>query len=252
MALFTTYLDASGTAKTPVLTVAGFVAHVKRWERFDRKWRDILERQNITSFHMTEFVSNQGEFREWRGQSERRRAFIADLVECIKQETKRGFTASVIMSDYEEVNQEYELREYAGTPYALCAVRCLAGLNRWLAKRNLTPSETLVVVERGDQDLGSFLDKAEQYGYKAISLPKQDAQPFQAADLVGWKCRTMVTNALSALSAPLTNIGDAENIMHSLDPIRAIIQDNGAHDKSSLLVFCANAQIPQRRGRIRA
>jgi hypothetical protein len=250
VAMFTAYFDASGTKRTQVLTVAGFVSHVKRWERFDQKWSAILRRNNVGSFHMTDFASSEGEFKSWRGKSELRRTFIADLVECVRQETKRGFAASVIVSEYEEVNRDYELSERAGTPYVMCATACLGGLNRWVGKRDLSRSHALVVVEDGDEDQGEFVNRARFYGYKAIRSPKSEVQAFQAGDLVAWKCRTMISNALE--NAPIAAIGDEEKVVRSLDPIRGIVHDNGAHDKNFLLAFCAAAKIPRRRDRITA
>jgi hypothetical protein len=94
VAIFTAYFDASGTKKMPVLTVAGFVSHVKRWDQFESKWSAILKRYGVSTLHMTEFASSKGEFKNWRGQSDRRRTFITELAECIKQEAKRGFATA--------------------------------------------------------------------------------------------------------------------------------------------------------------
>ena len=227
----------------PVLTVAGFVSNMKRWDRFDHKWSDILKRNQITSFHMTDFVSSECKFKNWRGKSDRRRQLIADLVECIKQETKRGFAASVIVPEYEEVNREHLLSEAVGQPFALCAATCLAGLQRWMTKKKIDSSEVLLAIEEGDDDQGQFIDRAREEGFKAISFPKKYAQAFQAGDLVGWKCRTAIHNAGQKT---ITTVEDAGNILRSLNPIKGLLQTNKVYDQVSLLKLCKSAQLPRR------
>ena len=231
-----------------VLTVAGFVSHVKRWERFESKWSRILKTYGVGALHMTEFVSSRGEFKSWRGQSERRRCFITDLVECIRQETKRGFATSIVVPEYKEVNQQYMLSELVGQPYALCASACLGGLSKWIEKRKHHRSEVLVLVEEGDDDQGEFLDRARREGYNALAHPKTGVQAFQAGDMAGWKCRTLITNALKA--PPDVTMEDVENALRSLDPIRGIIQNNGAYHRESLVALCEATKIPLRREKI--
>jgi hypothetical protein len=249
VAMFTAYFDASGTKKMPVLTVAGFVSHVKRWDRFERKWSLILKRYGVSTLHMTEFVSSKGEFTTWRGDSERRRRFITDLADCIKQETKRGFAASIVIPEYEEINREYILSETVGQPYTMAASACLGGLQTWIEKRKHNLSDVLVAVEEGDDDQGEFIARVRQQGFKALPFPKTYAQAFQAGDLVGWKCRTPITNALRT-GIPTQEDGD--NIMRSLDPIRGIVQNNGVYDMEALRALCETHKIPRRRGRISA
>lgn len=108
-------------------------------------------------------------------------------------------------------------------------------------KRKHNRSEVLAVVEEGDDDQGEFLDRARQEGCKTVAYPKTYAQAFQAGDLAGWKCRTLVTNALNA---PLSAIAqDAENALRSLDPIRGIVHNNGAYDRALSLLFAKRVRF---------
>jgi hypothetical protein len=58
IAMFTAYFDASGTSKATVITMAGFVSRVNKWERLEDEWPQPLP-SGITSFHMTDFVSSR-------------------------------------------------------------------------------------------------------------------------------------------------------------------------------------------------
>jgi hypothetical protein len=180
VAAFTVYFDASGKDGQSVVTVAGFVSGVKKWERFDKEWAAILLRSNVSAMRPADFASSKGEFKNWKGpaHSERRRAFVADLAECIRRHAKRGFAVSVNIAEYEDIDKEYELSQAFGKPYVICAVACLGSLNNWMERNKFGRSETLVVIEDGDEGKGDFIDRARYYGYKVIALPKSDAQSF--------------------------------------------------------------------------
>ena len=85
---FSAYFDASGTKRSPILTVAGFVGRASKWERFNREWNEILVREGVGFMHMTEFVSSRSEFSSWKGQTDRRR-------ECV------GAPRSLVVGEHE-------------------------------------------------------------------------------------------------------------------------------------------------------
>lgn len=247
MAVFTTYFDASGNKRTSVLTVAGFVSRVSKWDRFNSEWSAILSREHVTSMHMTDFASTEKQFKSWRGQSERRRKFISDLTDCIRRNTNKGFAASVYISDYNEVDKEYMVREALGQPFTLCAPTCLGALKSWAERKHMKPEQVLVLIERGDDDQAEFIKVARIDGFKVVCLNKEDAQAFQAGDIAGWKSRIVLQNVVFA---PVVTREDAEKIVRSLDPIRKILRVNQGFDKSGLLRICAKGGIP-RRGALR-
>jgi hypothetical protein len=243
MAMFTAYFDASGNKRMPVLTVAGFVSRVAKWDRFNDEWSAILSGEQVSSMHMTDFVSSKRQFASWRGQSDRRRKFISDLTDCIKRNTNKGFAASLFIDDYNEVNAEFKVSEHFGQPFTLCSRTCLGALKVWADKKKVKPEHLLVFIEQGDDDQGEFQRFAREDGFKVIPLEKKDAQAFQAGDVAGWKSRTVLHNAAFA---PVADREEAEKIVRSLDPIRPIIQANQGFDKANLLRLCNKAGIPRR------
>jgi hypothetical protein len=240
IAMFSSYLDASGNQKMSVLTVSGFVARVSKWERFERKWAGILDRYGVSLLHMTDFASSKGQFASWKGDTEKRKAFIANLMECISEHTNKGFAASVPISEYREINKRYMVREHLGSPYGVCAFTCLDGIRRWARKRDIPLSSILTLIEDGDEDRGRFIEMARSYGFKVVPLKKEDAHAFQAGDLVSWKTRTALHNSLSASSED-----EGWGILRSLQPIsKALnIKDNKVLTEEAMARICHQSGI---------
>jgi len=242
--MFTAYFDASGTKLAPILTVVGFVSRAKKWDKFNDEWTAILAREQVQSFHMTDFVSSKKEFSGWKGQTERRKKFIADLAECIRRHTNKGFGSSTLISDYNEVNVDFMLQEYAGTPFVMSTRACLGGLTRWCQKKNVLTENTLVIIEKGDDDQGDLIERARLDGFKVIPMLKSDVVAFQAGDLAAWKFRTAINGMCYG---PIAEMSDTHKIIRSLEPVRGLVQNNGVCEKESLLKLCKKAGIPRRR-----
>lgn len=243
VAVFSAYFDASGTKSgQPVLTVAGFVGRITKWDRFNSEWSSILSKEKVTAMHMTDFAASQDEFISWKGQTERRRKFISKLAECIKRNTNKGFASSVIVSEYRDVNAKFALSERIGAPYTLCTRACLGALKIWAKKKKVRPENLLVFVEQGDQDQGELIRWADKEdGITVVPLLKEKVQAFQAGDMAGWKTRA----ALQKVPGMRTE-EDRDNILRSLDPIRPIVQRNAGFDKEALLRICSKSGIPLR------
>ena len=107
--MFTAYFDASGTSKATVITMAGFVSRVNKWDRLEDEWPQLLP-SGITSFHMTDFVSSRRGWESWKeGRSAERAKLIQSLVACIKRNTNKGFGVSLRLVDYQRFNAKYKL-----------------------------------------------------------------------------------------------------------------------------------------------
>lgn len=243
MALFSVYFDASGNKRETTLTVVGFVSSVKKWDQFNTHWSAVLKREGIKSMHMTDFVSSVGEFSSWKGQSDRRRAFIADLADCIRRYTKAGFGSSVVIEDYNLMDRRFVLHENVGQPYTLCVRSCLGGLRKWATTKRAKLEDILVFVEQGDEDQAELINAARVDGVKVVPLFKQDVIAFEAADVASWKFRTAIHNAEHA---PLATLQDAKNILRSLEPVQALVQKNGVFNRDALAVVCKKGNIPRR------
>jgi hypothetical protein len=245
MANFSAYFDASGTKRLKAMAFAGFVSRIKKWERFNVEWARILARYGVSTLHMTDFASSSREYAPWKGDTERRRKFISDLVSCIKSNTNKGFSSGIYVEDYNDINSDFFLAESIGQPYTLCGYACLGALGVWSINKCVRKGDLLIFIEEGDEDQGEFMKLGRSQGFSIEPLTKSDASAFQAGDLVGWKCRTVLQEALKS---PLTTEEQVEQILSSLRPLEGTVQSNKGFDSDSLYRLCTEKEIPRRSG----
>jgi hypothetical protein len=242
---FTGYFDASGHPdQHEVMTVAGFVSSVKKWSRYDLEWTAILKSEGITSFHTTEFVSSQGEFSEWKGQTERRRIFANKLWDCIKRNTNKACRTTLVLADYQKVNAVFQLQERLGQPYALCASSCLLSAVQW-ARRKKSEKATLYYFEDGDKDKGDFQRVAKEDGLpEPLFLPKKLGIAFQAADFASWKLRSSITGALKPDHTPEKGV----RLLESVRGLRRVpwAGTAGVINADTLVKYCIRFNVPKR------
>jgi hypothetical protein len=186
------YFDASGHPdQHQVMTVGGFVSRVDKWTRFDRNWEAILEEYSISAFHMTDYVSSQGEFAKFKGNSALRKEFQTKLSDCIAKNINKAIRFTLILTHYNLVNQRFKLRENVGSPYSLCAFMCLQEAVQW-ARRKKAENSFICYFEDGDKDKGEFKRRSE----KMLPAPglqflqKDKIRPFEAADFMAWKAKS--------------------------------------------------------------
>jgi len=196
LAMFSAYFDASGKAERPgVLSIAGHVSNVKKWKRFETEWRSILDRESVSLFHMTDFVSSRGDFVSWKGDTLRRKKFIDDLLLCARKYTNKAFGGALILKDYESVNRRYHLRKSAGSPYTLCAHYCVRMVKAWQEKHAIKTVEFFF--EHGDDKTGHLIELCKADGVEPTFLTK-NAVPFQAGDLIAFRTRDGFEKAVTS------------------------------------------------------
>jgi len=241
---YTGYFDASGHPnQQSVLTVAGFVSTVKKWARFDEQWNAILASEGVKHFHMTEFVSDQGEFLVgWKGESRKRKDFIDRLAGCLASNVNKSFRTTLILADYDAANKIYELEEFLGRPYALCCMVCTYTLIKWAEKKNVD-KKLLYYFEDGDKDKGNF-EQMHKSTYKINPrfLDKTEAVAFQAADFAGWKIRSSIQGAIKDDHTLEKGI----KLLQSVQMLQKIPKDAGVLNYEALMKYCLNYAVPQR------
>jgi hypothetical protein len=240
--MFTAYFDAAGTSRDRVMSIGGFVSDIKKWKRFETEWKKILDRESVTCFHMTDFVSSEREFKEWKGQSDRRRKFIADLVACARRNTNKAFGGALLVRDYDAVNKKYQLQENAGYPYSLCGHFCTYLVRKWQRKNDV--KNVLFMFEKGDQHQGD-LDRLCAADDINPSYPtKVDATPCQAADLLAWRTRYGFDEALKPSSL---DVEKAQRLNASFSEVWGRIPHQAFYgNRQSLEKLCIERGIPKR------
>jgi vacuolar-type H+-ATPase subunit I/STV1 len=239
--MYTAFFDASGTRRNEAITMAGYVSDVKKWAKFEVTWNRILEREKVSSFHMTDFASKQKEYKGW--DQERRVRFLGDLVDCAGKYTNKAFSATVVLADFQEIDRTYCLHEALGQPYSVVGRSCVGYVKKWARKHHV--KQVGFAFERGDEDWKDFKRVCqEQEKIEATSYSKKDFVQFQAADLLAWKSRYPVRRVLS---------DDLEETVEELQRLLSMVGDlkrtpyiSGVFNSESFTNICIKGSIPLR------
>ncbi len=248
---YTAYFDASGKVADPVMTVAGSVASVRKWSRFESQWGHALANEGIKVFHATDFAACKREFKNWRGDKARRSSFMATLGKIIRNSTNRFFIASVELNAWQVVNEEYLLEEAFHHPYSLCGFSVVLQVEKWRKGKGIrSPIE--YVFEPGDEGWDGLRRLCSTSGIEPI---RKKAVPCQVADWIAWKNRIACTNSLAKLNAiaPVSDVLlDIENFLGIADEIKSLDKmlvrpgRSLVYSPDALRRTCIKSRVPKR------
>jgi len=250
---YAAYFDASGENEGfPILSVAGAVAPVSKWVRFERQWNQALADEGVTEYHASQFHSNHGEFRDWKGDVSRRAKFLDRLKQIIRDNTNKHFSTSVEIAAWDSVNKEFCLKEAFHSPYALACFGVIDETRKWGQRKGVSSSLEYIFQE-GDKGWGGLLKLCAPHGIAPIRLPTKKAIPFQVGDLLAWKSRTVATNALRILEDTERNPTEKEK--NSKELLKELGSHNdvfvrpafkGIFSYRALVQTCINHKVPRR------
>jgi hypothetical protein len=157
MAMFSAHFDESGAPGNThsVLTVAGCVSSVNKWARFEVEWNKILIEAGLpegTVFHMNKFARNIKPYEEFEGNPKRKAELISALVNCTRRNVNKAFSCTVVLEDWERMNQRYYIAEHYGYPYSICGRTCVAMVLKWSTKNAAGPVEFFLKMELRIED----------------------------------------------------------------------------------------------------
>jgi len=252
--MYAAYFDVSGKPHGyAVLSVAGAVAPIEKWIRFEREWGEALVAEGIKQFHATDFASSQKEFTSWKDNKIRRGKFAGTLLEIIKRNTNKLVMASIEIEAWNLVNQEYFLEENYHSPYAMCSCTLIRELKKW-AKRKGIKSPVKYIFEDGDDGWGGLTKLCARECVTPIRLPKEKAIPCQAADLLAWKNRIACTNADVKLrkvqAASFPEWENVEGLFADLDSLKNVLVrpgKPGIYGRDALVRSCQQSGIAKRK-----
>ncbi len=245
------YFDASGKQEGhPFLTVAGATSPIKKWIRFEKQWNQALKDEGVSEFHATDFAASEAEYRDWKGDTARRSAFLRRLMRIIKENVNKLFMVTVEMPAWNDVNREYLLAETLHSPYALAGFTVAAQARKWAMRKRLTPSSFEVFFEDGDEGWGGLKQLCQTYcNFEPIRIPKKEGIPFQIGDFLAWKTRITATNAVRILDRLQRGdtLDELSRELKSLDRILVRPGHNGIYSPRALTKTCQNLKVPKRR-----
>lgn len=202
MAVLRVYFDESGTHKgSGALVVAGYLANDRLWDRFDTEWSNLLRREGLAAFHMTDCENLRGEFRGW--DESRRRRVVQTVTAIIRRCTWFRIAAAVNLADYQSAAS---LLRDSLSPYSFCVNECLKRIRRWADERAVD-SRIAYVFEQGSPFQGDVNDTMrmamsdpglkERYRIGSwVFSDKRDLLPLQAADVYAYECWKELTNRI--------------------------------------------------------
>lgn len=101
--MLSAYFDESGTdqKKHKLLTLAGYLSTVERWEKFDVEWQALLNSEGLKYSHAVDMAHFRCQFEREKGWNEtRRRSFEERAHKIIKDNIMKAFDVSLFWEDY--------------------------------------------------------------------------------------------------------------------------------------------------------
>jgi hypothetical protein len=105
------YLDETGHAKDPntsVVGMAGCIASIAAWERYEAEWAEALKDFCVTALHMNDFAHSRGEFTGWT--EEKRQQFLGHLLIIIENRVETWVGAILPIAEFNELSDEQKVR----------------------------------------------------------------------------------------------------------------------------------------------
>jgi len=212
--MLSAYYDRSEYPDEPhILSVAGYLSHVKIWKDFDREWKEFLNRPefNVAYFHMKEFTVSQGVFANgWKGERQKRKDFLAGLIEIIGRNTSASFSVAVRVQEFWEVMAEFPIHPECplASPYAYCGWQCVEKAKTIALKDGYRLPIIQSFFDDGEEDEGMLkgLLKWAKHPVPIFKpkVPRGEWQesdclrPLQAADLAAWESTKFTRTADTA------------------------------------------------------
>jgi hypothetical protein len=204
------YFDASQTFQpTPIIAVAGWLSDLRRWNQFERAWRNVLADSNLDHFHMTEFENRRGPYRDWP--QRRREEVLGRLVRCICATKGMGVAVALSLRDFEALDDAARQR-LDDNPYSVCAILCIGLVTEELKRRGIA-ERVAYVFERGDLGQGQFREELADYAtserwraaqrLRSLDFEDKKLMPgLQAADLLAYEATHQVPRQLGIETRP--------------------------------------------------
>jgi hypothetical protein len=244
--MLTGYFDDSGhITNRKVLVVGGFVASIGEWKQYEKDWRAVLRRPEfgLDYLHMKEFRNYAGQSAKFKDNLELERDLFRRLHSVIKNRAQQSFGCLMDLQAYERVNQEFELRETHGHPFAMAGAITIHKTLRWMEATH--PNDRIeFVFDHGSDGHGELEAQAKKrFSDDVLPIPGwfKKQTPLQASDHVAWELH----RAMNAVIDNGYEIGGV-TFRGSFDAL--ILQWGGEHwnvvDESELRKVCDDANEP--------
>ena len=213
--------DDPKKVRQPITLVAGFIATVEHWERWESDWKLILTDFNAPYFHMKEFFDRKkGAFaaKKWRSESYRNH-FIKLLSDVTCTWTSATVGGCMTQSLFDEASRLRQVESFFN-PFAACARDCAVRTRDLIRGKYKSCLPIEYVFERGDVggDVGNSATKGlldtlmldsqlpspiyrrSRPGNASIEKDDPCLIQLQASDLLAWHLRRATQGLLHRTS----------------------------------------------------
>jgi hypothetical protein len=191
----TGYFDDSGThADAAAVTMAGYVARMGDWSRFERASDHLFRREHVDVFHGKDFHHGKREFEGWSDAKKLR--FATEWFDIAAPLLLRGATLSVDKASYSKAKEDHKVAQNT-SPYGYCLTLVLKHLcadhDVWTAIESeglsLILESALPGRDKGLQiefDRIAKLNELEQHFESLTHAPKRSSRALQLADYLAY------------------------------------------------------------------
>ncbi|MGA2876612.1 MAG: hypothetical protein ABSE82_13870 [Nitrososphaerales archaeon] len=252
-AMFTTYFDEAGSDDLGYMFVAGYVASVEAWERFEVDWKLFLAKFDVPYLHMKEFSQSKKCYAKWKDNEPQRGRFLGMAAEIINSHAKRAFLSMVSCKEFGEVDAMFTLSERFKSPYALTGRACIGLANNWARNPKTKLLDIEYVFEDGGPDKGGLISSVEAlppFLPSPAFKPSRDEKPsrgwpqgrrgvvqLQAADYLAYEARKVAFNIVN---------GRPRIARKSLQALTPVDLERSTWDRARLLRLCQGANFQRR------
>jgi hypothetical protein len=200
-AMFTVYLDDSGTSPSqPIAIATGFVISTLQITRLEQEWEKFRNKYSFSDFSMAEFVAGnpKSEFAKW--EDEKKKKAFQRIIQISKKFGTKAYSVAVNKRDYDDVIPDI-FRNTIGRHHYTWAIHHLLSFldTRWRSNEGGAPFEYVFHwMERESkseiesammQAEESFVEAGEKGGYKNYSFRhSKDLPGLQCVDAICWVC----------------------------------------------------------------
>lgn len=221
LAMFTVYIDDSGTAPEQQIAIAtAVIIPAARIVALDKEWETLRRREGFAEFHTSECVAANpdSEFVAW--DRDKRSRVLSRIRQIGKKFGLNAVSLAIKKSDYDEIIPE-EMRRLAGKYHYTWAMRNIISLlDAWAADHRVTaPFEYVYdwmdpkAQKKPKAEIDTVMAQAEDLATKRGNPGRYDKYSFrkrldipalQCTDLVAWTCYNFALFGLNNI--PMSDI----------------------------------------------
>lgn len=243
--MLSAYFDESGTDKKKhkLLTLAGYLSTVERWEKFDVEWQALLDSEGLRFSHAVDMAHFKDQFERNKGWDEtRRRSFEEKAHKIIKDNVMKAFDVSLFWEDYLMLIPFYRGAKKDAPPAYACLVNMiLLSVGSWATKNNrFEPIH--YVFERGVDSQGwvsetyaktsEDIEAAKVFHFASLTFAEGKKEinglrpltQLQAADMHAYEIHKNREDRYSGrlqkvgkVRGSLANLREGDTILHEID-----------------------------------